>query len=508
MIQKLDKFIQLQKNHAFILPLLFSLLYILITTYFLSLIGHRWNGINTDPDYIHLFNTLNFINDYAPGNIDNPATTLHFFSAFLFKLTYFFRTLPNTNSSIIKDVLLNPDIYISVCSLFYIAVISICIFRFAQTVLNLQRNSDGLLIMGSLFLMTPLFTNATEFSAQPLLIISSLVLLNVIYKIWNSNVSASNLQVGLVGFCLTLGIFSKFTFLHLFPIVLFLGFNKRQYLLFLGCFLAFGFLFGHRLLGQEERIFQWLQSNLTRTGVYGSNPNFWPDTNLYFANIRFFLKGNIIFCTTLCLAFLRFCFKPTLIKSNSLLFALLILQFVFIAFMAKHRTSSYYFIVDFILLPLFIKFLLDEFRSKTMLLGSKPWLKYSFAMFIALFFSTLVYLRTNRFRKNTAANIELFKQIEKKGIQNGTESGTIVAASFYGNWNSGFKYSEDLVKIFGKQNFPSFNSDSMMQFDARKVRSILAGEQILIHDYNLNPHIQKNYRIKKQFTKYLVITRK
>ena len=89
MIKRFENLIQHQLKRGFVLPALFSILYIIVTTGFLSQIGHRWSGINTDPDYIHLFNTLNVVNGYAPGNIDNPATTLHLFSALIFKLTYF-----------------------------------------------------------------------------------------------------------------------------------------------------------------------------------------------------------------------------------------------------------------------------------------------------------------------------------------------------------------------------------------------------------------------------------
>ena len=55
MIKRFEKFIQLQNIRGLVLPLLFSIFYICVTTGFLSQIGHRWSGINTDPDYIHLF---------------------------------------------------------------------------------------------------------------------------------------------------------------------------------------------------------------------------------------------------------------------------------------------------------------------------------------------------------------------------------------------------------------------------------------------------------------------
>jgi hypothetical protein len=495
-------------KRAILLPVLFCMVYLLLVTVFLGQIGNRWNGFNTDPDYIHLFETLNVINGYTPGNIDNPATTLHFFSAVLFKIAYFFRSLGGNQLSITNDVLSNPNDYISFCSLFYISIICICIYRYAHTVLSQGITSEGLLITGSLFLMTPLFTNPTEFSAQPILIIVGLILLTTIYKIWVFNTPPTNLQTAVIGFSLALGLFSKFTILHLFPIVFFLGFSKRQYLLLLGCFLALSFPFIMRLYGEEHRILQWLQGNITRTGVYGSSPEFWPDPKLFYSNILFFIKGNIVFSLSLCLVILRFSFNLKLIKSQRLVLVLLLLQVIFIAFMAKHRTSSYYFIVDFILLPIYVKFLMDEYLSKTMRCKEAFRLNYLLAGAISLFFITLVYFRFNRFNQNISQNIQLFENIEKSGVLNGTESGSIISASFYGNWNSGFKYSKELVKIFGNQNFPSINSDSLMQFDGKKVGKILAGEKILIHDYDFNRHIDSSYYTEKQLTNYLIITKK
>jgi hypothetical protein len=508
MIKRFENLIQHQLKRGFVLPALFSILYIIVTTGFLSQIGHRWSGINTDPDYIHLFNTLNVVNGYAPGNIDNPASTLHLFSALIFKLTYFFRNLLSSHASLPNDVLKHPDFYLNVCSLVYIALISACIFGFVKTALTRNNHTESLLVIGSLFLMTPLFTNATEFSAQPILIIAGLILLLAIYKIWFCKIAATNLQAGIIGFCLALGFFSKFTFLHLFPIVFFLGFNKRQYLLMITSFISFALLFGYRLAGEEQRIFQWLLGNFTRTGVYGSNPNFWPDANVYFANVIFFVKGNIIFCVALSLVLWRFCRKPELIKSQSPVAALLILQLVFIAFMAKHRTSSYYFIADFVLLPVFVAFILEEFRLNGRLFSSRPILRYSLITGVVVFFLSLVYFRTQRFDRNRAANIQLFKQLEEEQIHNGTESGTMVAASFYGNWNSGFMYTKELEDVFGYQLFPSFNSDSMMEFSGRKVRSLMAGEKVLIHDYDLNPHVESSYVITKRLTNYMEIRKK
>lgn len=508
MIKRFEKFIQLQNIRGLVLPLLFSIFYISVTTGFLSQIGHRWSGINTDPDYIHLFNTLNVVNGYAPGNIDNPATTLHLFSALIFKLTYYSRNLFSINAYFTNDVLTYPDFYLNVCSLAYIALISACIFGFVKTALTRNNHTESLLVIGSLFLMTPLFTNATEFSAQPILIIAGLILLLAIFKIWFCKIAATNLQAGIIGFCLALGFFSKFTFLHLFPIVFFLGFNKRQYLLMITSFMSFALLFGYRLVGEEQRIFQWLLGNFTRTGVYGSNPNFWPDANVYFANVLFFIKGNIIFCVALSLVLWRFCRKPELIKSHNPVAALLLLQLVFIAFMAKHRTSSYYFIADFVLLPVFVAFILEEFRLNGRLFASKPLLRFGLLAGIVVFFFSLVYFRTQRFDLNRAANIQLFKQLGEDQIYNGTESGTMVAASFYGNWNSGFKYTKEMEDVFGHQLLPSFNLDSMMEFSGRKVRRLKAGEKVLIHDYDLNPHVESSYVITKRLTNYMVISKR
>jgi len=508
MINLLVKFKLLSEKKDFQLPLLYSITYFILVTLFLSLIGNRWNGINTDPDYIHLFETLNVINAYSPGNIDNPAATLHFFSAVLFKLAYFFRSIEGHQLSITNDVLSNPNDYIRFCSLFYILIICLCIFRFTKTVFKQGINFEGLLITGSLFLMTPLFTNATEFSAQPLLIIIGLVLLNTVYKIRVSKISPTNLQTVIIGFSLALGFFSKFTILHLFPLVFFLGFSKQQYLLLLGSLVVISLPFIFRLYGEEQRIFQWLHGNITRTGVYGSSPEFWPDPKLFTANIFFFLKGNIVYSSTLCLVILSFSFNPKLKKTQSLVFILLLLQFVFIAFMAKHRTSSYYFIVDFILLPIYVKFLIDEFHPKA--IWSKKIARFTYLLVgaISLLFIALVYFRFNRFKQNISQNIKLFENTEKAGILNGTESGSIISASFYGNWNSGFKYSKELVEIFGNQNFPSINSDSMMQFNGFKVRRIQAGEQVLIHEYDFNPHIDTSYFLEKRFKNYLIIRKK
>lgn len=502
------EFNMLNKYKGFILPLIFATVYILFSTLFLSNIGHRWNGINADPDYIHLFETLNVINGYSPCNIDNPATTLHFLSAFLFRIIYLFRTLSDSPPNITHDVLINPDLYLTICSLFFIVIIGICIVWFARTVLKHQNNLDGILILGSLFLMTPLFTNASEFSAQPQLIIFGLVLLNIVYKFCFIKNPITNLDIFLIGSLLAFGLFTKFTMLHLFPLVLFLGLSKHQYGLALGSFIVICIPFTLRLYGEEQRIFQWLYGNLTRTGNYGSRPEFWPDLNLYFVNLFFFLRKNFLFCSILLFAILQFCFNPKLIRSYRLVFTLVLLQFIFIAFMAKHRTSSYYFIIDFIFLPVYVKFLLDEYRSKATFYKTTPWIKFGFIGAIILFFFTLVYFRTNRFKQNISYSVHLFKEIERHGILNGTGSGSIEAASFYGNWNSGFKYSNDLIKIFGNQNIPDINSDSMIQYDGRKVRSLLYGEQILIHDYDLNQNNRVNYDVTKRFKNYLLITKK
>ena len=63
-----------------------------------------------DPNYIYLFNGLNFASQGGPiGHYDNPGTPVIVFSAVIMKVTY---TLRKTDNDFPTDVLKDPQYYI------------------------------------------------------------------------------------------------------------------------------------------------------------------------------------------------------------------------------------------------------------------------------------------------------------------------------------------------------------------------------------------------------------
>ena len=106
---------QVEKALLFIFPLL----YFIAGSYFRNLLGNL-SLRSCDPEYIYYMSGLTLSDGAIKlGHVDNPGTPLQILMALVFKLTYFFRSSP---IPYVEDVLLNPDLYLSVTSLFITAI--------------------------------------------------------------------------------------------------------------------------------------------------------------------------------------------------------------------------------------------------------------------------------------------------------------------------------------------------------------------------------------------------
>ena len=123
----------LQKALLFIFPLL----YLVAGSYFRNLLGNL-SLRSCDPEYIYFMSGLTLSDGAIKlGHIDNPGTPLQILVALVFKLTYFFRspTIPY-----VEDVLLHPDLYLSITSLFISSITAGLLFYAGYKVFQYTRS--------------------------------------------------------------------------------------------------------------------------------------------------------------------------------------------------------------------------------------------------------------------------------------------------------------------------------------------------------------------------------
>ena len=123
-----------------------------------------------DPEYAYLMNGLMINNAYHVGHVDNPGTTVQWYSAFVLRSVHLFRNSDDIN----KDVILNPDHYIeygrkglNILNSLMIFILGFFIYRFTGNLLY------SFIIQITPFLSSNLLEHAwARFSPEPMLLLA------------------------------------------------------------------------------------------------------------------------------------------------------------------------------------------------------------------------------------------------------------------------------------------------------------------------------------------------
>lgn len=134
-----------------------------------------------DPNYIYLFNGLNFATLKQMGHYDNPGTPVSEISAVIMRITYMLR---KTEDNFSVDVIKNPQYYIKIIVRTFAFINSILIFLLGYFILKKTNELIYCLLFQTIpFLSGNLFSWFFEtLSPEPLIL--GIVILFVIFFLW------------------------------------------------------------------------------------------------------------------------------------------------------------------------------------------------------------------------------------------------------------------------------------------------------------------------------------
>ena len=189
------------------------IVFVLTIIYVQSVTGPFWSGVNSDPVYPYLLNSLMLTQGFAPAHIDHPGVPLKVLGTIVIFVVDLFRGVP----PLVADVLTNPELYasaiqIALMGLTVAALLALGFFSYRVT------NS---LVFALLIQLAPFFTpqmlrQTWRFGQDSILTLCSLLLVFMVVLSLRNDGRVHPRWLAL-GFALAIGFggASKFLFLPL-----------------------------------------------------------------------------------------------------------------------------------------------------------------------------------------------------------------------------------------------------------------------------------------------------
>ena len=258
-----------QKAILFIIPVL----YFIAGSYFRNLLGNL-SLRSCDPEYIYFMSGLTLSDgNLKLGHIDNPGTPLQILVALVFKIVYFFRSVP---TPYVEDVLLHSDMYLSVTSLTIAAMTAGLLFYAGYKVFQITKSVFyAVLVQTAPFLPVIWYDLVGRVAPELIMpfpvILLTVLLIHILYK----EEETSNKDVALFAFLSAFGLTIKLTFLPLWLIPLFVVKKWKQKIVFILLGVLFFFIIAFPMTLQFNVFWGWVKNLFLHSGTYGSG-----DTNI------------------------------------------------------------------------------------------------------------------------------------------------------------------------------------------------------------------------------------
>lgn len=353
---------QLQKALVFIIPLL----YFMAAGYFRNLLGNL-SLRSCDPEYIYFMSGLTLSDgNLKLGHIDNPGTPLQVLVALVFRITNLLRS---TSIPYVEDVLLHPDLYLSVASLFIAVVTTILLLFAGMKVYKTTRSVFYAMLVQTAPFLPVIWYDLAGRVAPELMMPFPVVLLTVlIVSVYYRNENTTTKDLLFFSMLSALGLSIKLTFLPLWfiPFLIIDGWKKR--ISFIGLSFLFFFIIAFPMTLRIEVFLGWVKSLFMHSGTYGSGESNIIDfaslsTNLkelYGYEKRYFY---VFFSLMAVLAAYLGYFRKKAEKRISLITIAVIVTIILQVIMVGKHYAHRYFIPVLMLQPLLV-FLLAEIIKK------------------------------------------------------------------------------------------------------------------------------------------------
>ncbi len=393
---------------------------------------HIWH--HSDPSYVYLFNSINLNYGYVPGHIDHPGTILQYLGVIIIKITYW---VSGTKTTIIEDVVAQPEKYLSILSN---VIIVFNVLAFFVIALLADRYLKRIWIGIYLQLIPLFFIDISVFyiykiMAESMLWVFATYLAFLCIIFWFKKPEVTNQNKCIFAFSLVvaLGIITKFTFMPFAIIPLFLIQNNRKKGYYILITVLLFILIALPALFSYKYIFDWISSLLIHSGHYGTGKvDVILNANAFLSSLETIITSYLLFPIIIVvisgliwlLKYKEFNHRNALLNKKILLFFLFFFLMVIVnsLLVAKHYDPRYLTIIicfSFGILPVFYLFLQEIFKDK---LGIQKIINsLCIIMIVGMLYGThtfndgIVMLEQNK-QKRTELNDKILKAKEEKTI--------------------------------------------------------------------------------------------
>jgi hypothetical protein len=348
------------------LLILFPVIYLVAGFYFRNLLGNL-SLRSCDPDYIYFISGLTLSDGtFKLGHFDNPGTPLQIFMALIFKLIYFFRT---TTTPYIEDVLLHPDLYLSVTNMMITAITSAVLYYCGKKVFQTTRSVMAAMLIQTTPFLPVIWYDLIGRIAPELIMTFPVILLTVlIIKIYKQGNPVTNKQLFYFSLIAAFGLSIKLTFLPLWLIPFLIMGDWKKKLIYIGLSLLLFLVIAFPVTLQLDFFWGWIKNLFLHSGQYGGGASDIIDfaalkSNLlelfYYERRYFYVFISLIALFSFYLVF----FKKKAEKKFLLVTLAVILTIAIQLLMVGKHYAHRYFIPVLMLLPLMV-FLITESTRK------------------------------------------------------------------------------------------------------------------------------------------------
>ena len=384
--------------------------------------GPVWLGLNNDPESIHFYNALTFLQHFNIGNVDNPGTTMQLMMAAFAPIIYLFRF---TSKPFWEDIALNFDKYVLSFFSIIIFINALLIYLFGKIIYKYKKNILFALSLQSLFilLVDVLINSLSKFGIEILLFSIVFTVILIILSLWYSP-SFSQKEIKLskrinfpkhilfLGLACGAGLALKVTFV---PIILFLFFviKKFKNYLLLCLITVFTFLIiTIPIWGKLSYFIFWITKIISGSGTYGSSNSFIINPIENCKSLIALININIIYFISVIILFVILIFIHINKQTNKISQHIykcslgLLFLFIFLIFIVLKRAPSARYIQPILYLtPLNFLVIYEILKSQN--INLKKYL-ISFYLLVGLLLLFSIYqLREYRYINKKQRDIQL-----------------------------------------------------------------------------------------------------
>lgn len=509
-----------------IIPIVFAFLVLSLKS------AVSYSLFSVDPDIPYIFNGLNILVGNLPYHIDNPGTPVQIISAAVIFIVHLFRG----ESSLIADVMQNPDLYTSAVSNTLIGITMLVIYFSGFYVFRITNSLlSGIIIQLAPF-ASALYLSVCFHVAPDILegAISMIFFVALLRYIYNRNTLTIGFDKYSIWFSVIIGFGCSvkliFAPIIIIPLLILNGW-KNRIVLILGSLASF-FIFAFPIIGRWNYFNKWINQLFMHSGIDGGGPANIVNWESFFYNIKQIL--NILefyFQSLLILLLALLIYKIPIIKrkiQNNILYkalvGLMMFNLLLIPLVSKHFRFSYLIPAYLLIIPGL--FLIFELFKPTFKNKSNEIKLSLFLLLVVLLgnFEIRPYLNSIHNLKQLQAN---YLQTKKAIDEKYRNFPVLILPNYYGSpypeysvffgkaWSghkSGVKFETVFREIYSNSYiFSDYNrkfnsltktfeySDLLVKYDTMLVFSANSNLEKLVNPFIKSFNLQSTYKFSLEF---------